>query len=193
MLLELLVSTGIVIGILGAVFTLFGPFDGAVAVQSRAADLQQRQRTVLSRLHRDLLMAGSGPHSGDLASLAHLRPPVVPALGGMRSSRPVSDQVSVMFASGESMALLATPLSGRLRRVTVTPGPGCRWLPCGLSTEGGGLVLVFDEDGRSGLYRAVGLRGTVATLEFLGPTIPGAYPAGARLLAVSIHTYSTLR
>ena len=113
MLIELLVSTGIVLGLLGVVFSLVDPSGGVLAVQTQTADLHQRQRAALSELHRDLLAAGSGPHPGMLGTVAHLLPAVAPALRGEGGGASGVDRLSVVYArSGESGARLAAPLPG---------------------------------------------------------------------------------
>ena len=116
MLTELLVSVAIVVGLLGVVFELVDPSDGAAAVQSLAADVQQRQRAALAELHRQLLLAGSGPHPGLNGVVAHLRPAVAPALRGMARDRaPGTDRLSVLYAPpGDSGARL--PASSRAAR-----------------------------------------------------------------------------
>ena len=184
MLTELLVSVAIVLGLLGVVFELVDPSDGTAAVQSLAADLQQRQRAALAELHRHLLLAGSGPHPGLNGIVAHLRPAVAPALRGMARDRSAgTDRLSVLYAPpGESGALLASDVAASPATVGLAPAGACA-LPCGLSERGGGLALIFDAGGRSDLYRITDLTGAAAELEHVGGGAP-FYGAGSFIAPV---------
>ena len=189
MLIELLVSVAIVLGLLGAVFGLMDPAGGVLAVQSLAADVQQRQRAALGELHRHLLLAGSGPHPGTDGVVAHLRPAVAPALrGAARDRAPGTDRLSVLYAPpGAAGARLAGDLAGSPATVGLLPAPGCA-LPCGLSARGGGLALVFDAAGRSDLYRIRNLTGAAAALEHVAGGAP-AYAAGAFIVPVVLRGF----
>ena len=189
MLTELLVSVAIVVGLLGVVFELVDPADGTVAVQSLAADLQQRQRAALAELHRHLLLAGSGPHPGLNGIVGHLRPAVAPRLRGMVGDRsPGTDRLSVLYAPpGEAGAQLAGALTTTPATVGLAPAGACA-LPCGLSERGGGLALVFDAGGRTDLYRITDLTGAAATLEHVGGGAP-VYPAGSSIAPVIIRGF----
>ena len=189
MLTELLVSVAIVVGLLGVVFELVDPSDGTAAVQTLAADVQQRQRAALAELHRHLLLAGSGPHPGLNGSVAHLRPAVAPALRGMAGDRsPGTDRFSVLYAPpGEAGALLAGDVASSPATVGLAPAGACA-LPCGLTERGGGLALVFDAAGRSDLYRITDLTGAAAVLEHVGGGSP-SYPAGSFIAPVLVRGF----
>ncbi len=191
MLIELLASAGIVLGLLGVVFSLVDPAGGVLAVQSQTAELQQRQRAVLAELHRDLLAAGSGPHPGILGTVAHLTPAVAPRLRGMPPTRDAgTDRLSMIYArSGESGARLTAPVAGLGGDVTVTADAACTAAPCGLTTDRGGLAMIYDDTGRSDLYRVVRRRGAVITLEHASGNPPGTFPAGSRIAPVRIRSY----
>lgn len=188
MLIELLVSVGIVLGLLGLVFGLVDPSGGALAVQSLTADVHQRQRTTLGEIHRHLLLAGSGPLPGANGVVAHLRPAVAPALRGAADPAPGADRVSVLYAvPGAAGARLAVPLSGSPARVRLLPVAGCT-LPCGLSDRSGGLAVVYDATGRSDLYRVTGLEGADVVLERLAGG-GGFYGAGSLIVPVLVRGY----
>lgn len=189
MLIELLVSVAVVLGLLGAVFGLVDPSGGALAVQSLAADVHQRQRATLGEIHRHLLLAGSGPMPGANGVIAHLRPAVAPALRGS-AANPASgaDRVSVLYAvPGASGARLAAPLSGSPARVPLLPAAGCT-LPCGLSDRSGGLAVVYDATGRSDLYRVTALDGADVDLERLASG-SAFYGAGSLIVPVLVRGY----
>ncbi|MYD86647.1 MAG: hypothetical protein F4018_00650 [Acidobacteria bacterium] len=189
MLIELLVSVGIVLGLLGIVFALVDPSGGALAVQSLTADVHQRQRTTLGEIHRHLLLAGSGPLPGANGVVAHLRPAVAPALRGAAvDSAPGVDRVSVLYAvPGASGARLAGLLAGSPAGVRLLPVAGCT-LPCGLTERSGGLAVVYDATGRSDLYRVTELEGADAVLERLAGG-GGFYGAGSLIVPVLVRGY----
>ncbi len=192
MLIELLISTAIVLGLLGVVAGLLDPSGGVLAVQSQAADVQQRQRAALNELHRDLLAAGSGPHPGMMGTVAHLLPAVTPALRGQGAPGVTgTDRLSVVYArSADSGARLATPLPGAGGGVTVTPDVACRAIPCGLTQSGGGLAMVYDDAGRSGLFRITARSGANVELIHAGQGSSGAtFAPGARIVPVRIRGY----
>ena len=189
MLVELLVSVAIVLALLGIVFELVDPSAGTLAVQSLTADVHQRQRAALGELHRQLLLAGSGPHPGTNGVVAHLRPAVAPSLRGAATNlSPGADRVSVLYApSGEAGARLANDIAGSSATVGLLPGAACV-LPCGLSERGGGLVLVFDATGRSDLYRITDLTGATASLQHVRGGAP-AYGAGSFIAPVLVRGF----
>ena len=192
MLIELLVSTGIVLGLLGVVAALLDPSGGILAVQTHAVDLQQRQRAALGELHRDLLAAGSGPHPGALGTVAHLMPAVAPALRGQGATGVAgTDRFSVLYArSNASGARLAAPLPGAGGSVTVTPDAACRAVPCGLTRDGGGLAIVYDDTGRADLYRITSRSGaTVELIHVGGGPSGGTFAVGSRIAPVRVRGY----
>ena len=189
MLIELLVSVAIVLGLLGVVFGLVDPSGGALALQSQAADVHQRQRAALGELQRNLLLAGGGPHPGLNGTIAHLRPAVAPTLRGTAGDlAPGADRVSVLYAPpGESGARLSTAVTGSRANARLLPLDGCP-LPCGLSDRGGGLAIVYDATGRSDLYHVTALTGAGAVLEHLGDGAP-FYGAGSLIAPVLVRGY----
>ncbi len=189
MLIELLVSVGILLGLLGVVFEMTDPSAGVLAVQAQAADVHQRQLGALGELHRHLLLAGSGPHPGLEGIIAHLRPAVVPALRGAAGDlAPGGDRLSVLYAPpGAAGARLAGDIASSPATVGLTPMGVCT-LPCGLSARGGGLALVLDATGRSDLYRITALSGTTAALEHVGGGAP-TYAAGSLIAPVLVRGF----
>lgn len=184
MLLDLLVSTGVVAGLLGALLALVEPFQDAVAVQARIAERSQRQRATFDMLHHDLLMAGSGPFGERAVPPARLRPPVMPVRFGPSPSGDGPAGFVVWYARA-AVATLMTPLVRAPGRVMVAPGPGCRRVPCGLTSGSGGLVMVLADTPRSDLYRVVRAEGADVWLEPVepaGPSVPHA--AGAWIVPI---------
>ena len=194
MLLESVVSMAIVVALLGAVFSLLDPAQGAVAAQPQAAEMQQRARAAFVELHRDLLMAGSGKGPGSGTALGWLRAPVVPGgMGGSASGAGRSEDPGfTLFHAppGPAGAHLASGLPAGIREVEVAlvPGAGCLRPPrCGV--DGPGNALVFDRRGRSELVRVTRARGPSVTLRRSGAGGGDGFPAGASIMAVAVRGY----
>ena len=63
-LVELLISTAIMITVTGAIFALMNPSQGSAQAQPEVADMQQRMRVGNETLFKELVMAGAGPYQG---------------------------------------------------------------------------------------------------------------------------------
>src|SRR4026209_2493991 len=66
-LVELLVSTAIMMTATAGVFTVMNPSGAIFQTQPEMADVQQRLRVGVDTLKHDLVMAGAGPYTGSLA------------------------------------------------------------------------------------------------------------------------------
>jgi hypothetical protein len=111
-LVEVLLAATLMIALLGAVFALIDPAQGAFRSQPEASDLQQRLRVAVTTLTTELLAAGAGPHLGEGGgSLLRYRAPVLPyrlGPGGDDPSRGVffrPDAVTVVYvpAAGDAV------------------------------------------------------------------------------------------
>ena len=81
-IVELLVSSLIMVVVTGAIFALMNPAQGAFQVQPEVSDLQQRLRVGVDTLQKDLVMAGAGTYNGRLAgALTFYIAPIMPYRG----------------------------------------------------------------------------------------------------------------
>src|SRR5262245_8531715 len=81
-IMELLVSSLIMMVVTGAVFSLMNPAQGAFQVQPEVSDLQQRVRIGVDTLQKDLVMAGAGTYNGKMAgALTFYIAPIMPYRG----------------------------------------------------------------------------------------------------------------
>lgn len=196
-LIEVIVALLISLAVLGALFGLVAPAQRLFQRQPEAADLQQRMRDGFRRLHTDLLMAGAGPDELALGWLGELRPAVLPyVLGATRRQidrgfpyRP--DALSLLFVPGQvrPRAIIASPLHGSSAHVVLEPGARCpgRDALCGFPSEG--LVLVFDEAGRSDLFRVAEPRENILRLLRLAAASARSYAPGSHIVPVELHSY----
>ena len=65
-LIELLVSTAIMVTVTGAIFSLMNPAEGSAQTQPEVADMQQRMRVGNDTLFKEVMMAGAGPYQGNI-------------------------------------------------------------------------------------------------------------------------------
>ena len=78
-LVELIVSTAIMITVTGAIFALMNPAQGNAQTQPEVADMQQRMRVGNETLFKEMVMAGAGPYQGAVTgSLVTFFAPVLP-------------------------------------------------------------------------------------------------------------------
>src|SRR6184192_3107695 len=88
-LLEVLVSTSIMLVVTAGIFTVLNPAQGAYSQEPEVADMQQRMRVGSDTLYKDLVMAGAGAYNGSLSgSLAYFFAPVLPYRNGSANDDP---------------------------------------------------------------------------------------------------------
>src|SRR5258706_4735510 len=86
-LIELLVSTAIMITVTGAIFTLMNPAQGNAQSQPEVADMQQAMRVGNETIFKELMMAAAGPYQDPVTgTLVNFFPPIFPRLIGMVNS-----------------------------------------------------------------------------------------------------------
>ena len=77
--MEMLIATGIMMTVTGAVFTLMNPTQGTYKAQPEVSDMQQRMRVGVDMLTKDLIMAGAGTYMGTSAgALYNYFSPIMP-------------------------------------------------------------------------------------------------------------------
>lgn len=195
-LVEMLVSTAIMCGVVGVLLQLAASGQHVLRAQGDAADLQQRLRVAVVAMQRDLLLAGSGPSQGAWRGrLVEVFAPVVPARTGARRGDAelshFSDRISIVYvpdvpAQTSLVAAMASPGAplGIDSAAAGCPAGGA----CGFSP--GDRALIFDPAGVGGGY-------DLFTVEAAGPgqllaaagTISKAYPAGSPVVQVVQRTY----
>ncbi len=168
---ELVVTTGLVLLLAGTLLALTRPAQEFLRVQPEAQDLQQRLRAGVAALQRHLEHAGAGPAAGALTGpLSRYVAAVYPYRLGER--RP--DAPAVLYRT-DAISLLHVPLaaaSARIRSVTpagdvayVEVEPNCvepSSEPCGLADAE--RVMVFDHAGRAWVGTVTDVIGFVVTV-----------------------------
>jgi len=155
-LVELLVSTTIMLVVVGAVFSLVDPSQSTSRTQPEVADMHQRMRMAADMLEKDLIMAGAGTYSGAIAgSLANYFPPILPYRTGTIAADPgmsfFPDRISIAYVPDTaSQTTLIEKMPQKSSELKVDAQPGCPDVTppdnlCGFKE--GMRVLIFDDTG----------------------------------------------
>lgn len=149
-LIEMLISTAIMVTVTGAIFAIVNPSQGTARVQPEFSDMQQRGRVGADVLNRDLLMAGAGPYLGpNTGSLMNYFPPVMPYRSGRlyngTAGTYTTDAISIVYVPGTaSQTTLSSSMPNESAELKVNAQNNCP--PgdqlCGF--EEGESLLIFD-------------------------------------------------
>jgi hypothetical protein len=194
-LLELLVSTAIMMVVTGAIFSMVNPSHGTARSQPEVSDIQQRMRVGSDTLFKELMMAGAGPYFGDrTGSLLNFFAPILPRRIGLLNAdgRAVykSDTLTLTYIpnsySQTSIALAMPPQSVELK---VTYPPNCQ-VPkelCGF--EIGMTVLIFDNTGHFDTFTLTQVQDDAAHVQHRGAGLNYGYAAGSTITQAVSKTY----
>ena len=155
-LVEMMVSTAIMIAVTGAVFTMMNPAQGSAQTQPEVADMQQRMRIGQETLFKDLVMAGAGPYQGaKTGSLINFFAPVLPrrtgrlnpdANTGAASFR--SDRITLVYIPNTySQTTISNEMPANSVELKVEPQQNCPNKDPLCDFKNGMGVLIFDENG----------------------------------------------
>jgi prepilin-type N-terminal cleavage/methylation domain-containing protein len=198
-LVELLVSTAIMLTIASVVVSLVRSAHGASRLQPELSDLQQRSRIASSALYRDLVMAGAGPYQGldaaRVGPLGRFFAPVLPYRAGRRDSDPArgmffrEDAVTIVYVP--ATAAQAT-LGARLdpaSDIVLTLQPGCPSADLACGFERGMTVLVFDGTTAWDAFEVVDVVGSALQVAHRGHDFARPYGPGSTVVQGEWHTY----
>lgn len=157
-IIEMVVAMGIMLLVLGSVFTLIDPGQGISKTQPEVADMQERMRVAADMLQRDLLMAGAGTYSGAIAGgLANFFPPIMPRRTGAINPDPemsfFDDRISIAYVpdtAAQTDVRDAMPQPSSEIKVTQEPGCPVAHPLCGF--EVGMRVVIFDDTGSFDIF-----------------------------------------
>src|SRR5688500_6153770 len=133
-LVELLVSTGIMVAVTGAIFTLMHPAQGSAVAQPEVADQQQRLRVAQETLFKDIVIAGAGPYQGaTTGSLINFFAPILPRRTGRINPDPTqgtasyrSDAITLAYIPNTySQTTISSPMPDVSAELKVSDIPGC--------------------------------------------------------------------
>jgi hypothetical protein len=184
-LVEMLVSTAVMMVVVGGVFSIVNPARGTSRVQPEFADVQQRARVGADTLFKDLVMAGAGPYQGaTTGSLAKFFAPIVPyRLGRLNPDPPQSfrdDALTIVYVPNtSSQTFITQDMPNESVEIKVDGQPNCPADDplCGF-TEGMS-VLIFDETGAYESFEVTQVQSDAMHMQHRGQRFQKAYDAGA--------------
>ena len=193
--LELLISTAIMMAVLAGLFTVLNPAEGTFQAQPEVSDMQQRMRVGVDTLSKEILMAGAGMYSGQAnGALLNFFAPLLPYRIGLTSPDPPgtfrTDTISLMYvpetASQTTIANAMPPTSEELK---VNQEAGCppNDQLCGFKE--GMALLIFDDTGSYNTFVVTEVQSSACHLQRHGPDFAKAYDAGAYVTQMTSHTY----
>jgi Tfp pilus assembly protein PilW len=202
-LLEMVISTGLMLVVMATVFTMMHPAQGAFAAEPEVADMQQRLRVGADTLSKELIMAGAGAYQGlHAGSLGHYFPSVLPFRQGATNDDPpgtfATDRITIIYVpSTTAQTTLSADLSGATTTFTPAVESDCPLDPstgqaaklCGFAK--GQTVLVYDDTGSYSLFTITAVADSTATLTAKKPAGANTptFAAGSKIVEASNHTY----
>ena len=197
-LVEMLISTLIMLVVVGSVFTLVDPSRSTSQTQPEVADMQQRMRMAADMIEKDLIMAGAGTYSGSIAgSLANFFPPVLPYRTGVNADPGLSffpDRISITYVPDTAaQTRIRDAMPQPSSEIKVDPQPGC---PAGDQLCGfkqGMRVVIFDQTGAYDIFTITAVQTESLHLQHRppNPDFTKAYRPedNSRIAQVDTHVY----
>jgi prepilin-type N-terminal cleavage/methylation domain-containing protein len=197
-LLELLVSTAIMVTVTGAIFALMNPGQGSGQVQPEVADQQQRLRIAHEALFKELVMAGAGPYQGaTTGSLINFFAPILPRRVGRTNPDPTqgagsfkTDKITLTYVPNSySQTTISSAMPPNSAELKVNDQPNCpkgREL-CGF--EIGQDVVIFDTTGNFDTFTITNVQDSAGHLQHRGQDLNHKYESGASVTMVNQLTY----
>ena len=197
-LVEMLVSTAIMVGVTGAIFSIMNPAQGSAQAQPEVADQQQRLRVAQETLFKELVMAGAGPYQGAVTgSLINFFPPILPRRMGRVNADPTrgtssfrSDVITLTYVPNSySQTSISQSMPPKSTELKVMDQPNCPRTNelCGF--EVGQDVLIFDSTGNFDTFSLTQVQDDAAHLQHRGQDLNHEYLAGASITMVNQNTY----
>lgn len=194
-LVELLVSSAIMIVVTGAIFGLLNPAQGTAQAQPEQSDLQQRMRVGADTLFKELIMAGAGPYFGSrTGSLVQFFAPIVPRRLGLvapeGSGVAEPDRVTLSYIPNSySQTTIESAMPPQSAEIKVTYPPNCPAAKelCGF--EEGMTVIIFDTTGHFDTFTITQVQDSAGHLQHRGQVLNHEYAAGSTITQIVSNTY----
>ena len=197
-LVEMIVSTAIMLAVTGAIFGILNPAQGTAQAQPEQADLQQRMRIGSDTLFKELMMSGAGPYFGNrTGSLLSFFAPIIPRRTGRLNSEAhdvaAADRITLAYVpnsfSQTSIRLAMPPNSAEIKvnEFPNCPGHPVKWDQCGF--EIGDTVIIFDSTGTWETFTITQVQTDAAHLQHRGQQLNYQFPAGSSVTQIVSYTY----
>lgn len=194
-LVELLVSSAIMLTVTGAIFGMVGPAQGTSQAQPEVADLQQRMRVGGDTMFKELVMAGAGPYQGPTTgSLINFFAPVLPRRTGRLNPDSVTmfrtDAITLTYVPNSySQTTLSASMPTPSSELRVNDQKNCPRGEelCGF--EVGESLIIFDTSGNFDTFDVTHVQDAAGHLQHRGQQFNHAYDAGAAVTQIVSYTY----
>jgi hypothetical protein len=196
-LIEMLVSSAIMLTVTGAIFTLMNPAQGTSQAQTEVAEVQQTARVGSDALFKELVMAGAGVYQGSMTgSLINFFAPILPRRAGSLDPDPPtvfrSDAISITYIPNtysQTTILRSMPAQSQELKVNDLDASKCpRKDPLCVFTDGM-VVLVFDSSGHFDTFEITNVQSAAAHLQHRGQDLNYSYQTGASITQAVSNTY----
>jgi len=193
-IVELLISTAIMLAVVGSVCEIMSPAHATAVIQAEMQDMQQRARVVADRFTHDLSLAGAGPTSGSRRGpLMRYFAPILPRVCCGAAADPPnsasSNRLTIAYVPrGSPEALSSSAIGPDARRLDVAPGPSCPPTAATCGFADGDVLVVFDDSGHYDVFK-LDLASGVPMLDPITPTFETRYGAGATVCRVVVRSY----
>lgn len=194
-LVELMISTAIMLTVTGAIFSLMNPAQGSGQAQPEVADMQQRMRVGSETLFKELIMAGAGPYQGPVrGALVNFFAPILPRRTGRTAPDPPTtfrtDAITLAYIpnsySQTTISASMPPASAELKVTNQLNCPQGQEL-CGFSV--GMEVIIFDTTGHFDTFTITEVQASAGHLQHRGQDLSHTYDVGASVTQIVSNTY----
>jgi prepilin-type N-terminal cleavage/methylation domain-containing protein len=188
-LTEMLVSSALLLVLVGAVVAISTSTIDAALTQPEAIDLDERLRAASTSLIRDLYVAGAGPNEGPLgAYMASVLPRRVGAASADPPAVARPDAVSIIWVPLTRLqTTMVAPFS--MSPLVVRQALGCPITQPACGAKAGMAVALFDQSGTSDLFSADTVDTSGIVIRPRGQPSSRAYGDEARVVEVEARTY----
>jgi prepilin-type N-terminal cleavage/methylation domain-containing protein len=198
-LVELLVSSLIMLVVTGSIFAMLNPAHGTFQVQPEVSDLQQRLRVGIDTLQKDLVMAGAGTYNGESAgALSYFIAPVMPyhAFGDVTDPEMGTffrtDAISLIYVPPTpSQTTISQQMPPKSAEIKVNAQPNCPpkkgFELCGFSA--GDQAIIFDENGNWDFFVITQIQDEAVHMQHREQDFSVGYAANSALTQVYAVTY----
>jgi hypothetical protein len=197
-LIELVVSSAIMITVTGAIFGLMNPAQGTSQAQPEVADLQQRMRVGNETLFKELMMSGAGPYQGPVTgSLVNFFAPILPRrIGRLNPEKhdgrtAFADYITLSYIPNSySQTSIEDPMPVSSAELKVKNQPNCPASAgnlCGFET--GMDVIIFDASGNFDMFTITNVQNAAGHLQHRGQQLSKGYDPGASITQIVSNTF----
>jgi hypothetical protein len=199
-IIEMMISTLIMVAVTGAVFQLMNPAQGTFQAQPEVSDMQQRMRVGVDVLTKDVIMAGAGVYMGaSSGALTNYFAALMPYRVGDLQDDPAAgvfyrtDTISLMYVPPTAAQTGVNQVfgNGNSQEIDVNAQLNCganvHTQLCGFTN--GMRVLIMDTDGTWDATTITNVQNEALHLQH-SDKLSGSYDSGGAVITqMAAHTY----